>query len=601
MLVRDAWTARGDDPDSAEAAANIDYNTTDCRRRAAALLAHAEHSYGFSIAGKSVCDIGAGFGGMSLHFALEHGAGRVLAVDQSPHHAAALQTVIREFGLDGVTVIAADLQAFPGHDGSMDLVILNDVLYGADLSPYRVAAVCARLLRHGGIVLFRHVNRAYGPEVASHRDGTQFLDPNSADRAARFISRGAGPTLAHRPLSPWGLAAFLREAGFDELRLDVDSESRDGPQASRGLRPRYLLAGRKIGAGGQSFQRIAPPPDNLLDTRRYHEAVTRGGAGLRTAADELCRLFGGALSTETATAELRGYLADRLVIDGLELFRADPGDAAARGFADAIEHALDHALVAVLSRHAGWIAADFASAEPDRLKAVLDGCVADLRRGFRLPDALRRAALADGGWDALADLGCPGGPGLGRRRPRQSRQPPPPHPRRPPAARNCRRPSSPRRGRVAGPLRRSADRVGCPRIRGGGGRLSLWRAARRCRTGSERAASSLSAGLGGTGGGGRGRTRAPRRRRSRRADKIGPILVRHRPSTRSEARRFWSGHGICRRGAGSRRDPVVGGWRTDLHPLAQEPAQHHAGAAHGKSAQRSRLPGDGSLLRRTRR
>ena len=400
-MVRDAWVARGADPDCDPAAANIDYNSTDCRRRAAALIAHVERSYGFSPAGKAVCELGAGYGGLCLHFALEHGARQILAVDQAPPHVAALRTVAGEFGLDGLTTLEADLQSLRGHDHSMDLVVLNDVLYGAELSPERVAAVCARLLRPGGIVLFRHVNRAHGPEAASHRDGTQFLDPDSADRAMRFMTFGADSTLTHRPLSPSGLAAFLRQAGFDDIRLDGENDGGDDlTQASRGLRSRYLLSARRgTAAGAQGVARIAPPAAGVFELAPFHEAVARAGAEIRIAAEELCGLFGPGLPVATADKEVRGYVADRLVIEGLATFRADPIDSAARGFADAIQRALDHALVAVLSRHAGWSTADFARAAPLRLAETLDRCVASARAGFRQLGDHRWAASAD--WDAI--------------------------------------------------------------------------------------------------------------------------------------------------------------------------------------------------------
>jgi glycosyltransferase involved in cell wall biosynthesis/2-polyprenyl-3-methyl-5-hydroxy-6-metoxy-1,4-benzoquinol methylase len=403
QLVREAWVARGADPDRDPAvAANIDYNTTDCRRRAGALVAHVERSYGFSLAGKAVCELGAGYGGLCLHFAIEHGADRILAVDKEAAHVAALCTVAREFALDGFATLKADLRSFRGDDRSMDLVVLNDVLYGAELSPERVAAVCARLLRPGGIVLFRHVNRAHGPEAASHRDGTQFLDPDSADRAMRFMTRGADSTLTHRPLSPSGLAAFLRQAGFDDIRLDGDQDGgHDAAQGNRGLRSRYLLSGRRgAGSGALGFSRIAPPPAGVFDPAPFDDAAARADTSLRIAAAELCRLFGTGLPFEAAHQALQGYVGDRLVMDGLAAFRIDPADRAARGFAEALERALDHALVAVLSRHAGWTTtANFARADPVRTAEILDRCVVGVRTGFRHPGDGRWAASAD--WDAI--------------------------------------------------------------------------------------------------------------------------------------------------------------------------------------------------------
>jgi glycosyltransferase involved in cell wall biosynthesis/SAM-dependent methyltransferase len=402
-IVRDEWIAIGADPEGDPAvAANIEYNSGECRSRAATLLAFAERAYGFSMPGKSVAELGAGFAGLCLHWALEHGAERVLAVDQVSSHVAALQTVVRQFALSGVTALEADLQAFTGHDESVDLVVLSDVLHTANLSPARVAEVCARLLRPGGIVLFRNVNRAHGLEVASHHNGSQFLDPGSADRGALFFGRGSGSTLAHRPLSPSGLAAFLRRAGFAEFRLCGDDETAASgrTRANQGLQPRYRLGARKATEGPRPLHRLPPPRIRLPDRASFDQAVDRISGSLGSAVEHLRRLFGDSLTRDAVTAELRAYLIDRLLLDGTVSFRRDRGDQPARDFAAAVDHALDYALAAVLSRHAGWEPADFQQADPRAFAAVLAECTAAARRGFRQPAA--GAWSADLDWEDLA-------------------------------------------------------------------------------------------------------------------------------------------------------------------------------------------------------
>jgi hypothetical protein len=106
---------------------------------------------------------------------------------------------------------------------------------------------------------------------------------------------------------------------------------------------------------------------------------------VRNAAEQLRRIFGEQFSTEVACAELHGYLVDRLLMDGLVTFRLHSNDTAACMFADALDRALDQALVAVLTRHARWSASDFATAAPDRLTSVLAECIGKVRRGFRQP------------------------------------------------------------------------------------------------------------------------------------------------------------------------------------------------------------------------
>ena len=161
--------------------------------------------------------------------------------------------------------------------------------------------------------------------------------------------------------------------------------------------PRFVLAARKSTAAPRPVHRIAPPPGHLLDRNPFRRAVERGDAAIRFATDALCSLFAGRLGRDSVREELVGYLIDRLLMDGLATFRSDPGDAAEGCFAAAVDRALDHALVAVLTRRAGWTSDDFANAEPDRLCSILGGCVADLRRGFRQP--------ADGRWMGKVDWG----------------------------------------------------------------------------------------------------------------------------------------------------------------------------------------------------
>ncbi len=395
-IVREERIARGEDPDRDPTAANIEYNSSETGRRAAVLLAYLERAYGFSAKGKAVADFGCGYGGVALHCALEHDAGSVVAVDKDPFHIKVLEDVVAEFAVARLRPVAADLQAISGIEESLDLILLNDVLYRADLSPARVAASCAQALRPGGIVLFRNVNRACGREAVTHREGTQFLDPDSADRAARFLSGNRVSTLDHRPLSPWGLAAFLRQAGFDALRFYGDTEGRyDRPQGTQGLSPWYLLSARKGNSGPRPFHRVPPPSEGLVDLAPYRDAVDRNERALREAAARLGAIFGAGLSPELARSELRRYLVGRLLMDGLQSFRLDESDLLARDFAKAVVSARDHALVAALTRGAHWRAAEFAAAEPAALSATLGASIAAIRAGFKQP--------SDGSWAGLVD------------------------------------------------------------------------------------------------------------------------------------------------------------------------------------------------------
>jgi hypothetical protein len=331
---------------------------------------------------------------------MEYGASRILAVDQTPVHVAALRKIVGELGIDGFTVIEDDLQSFPGHDETMDLVVLNDVLYTSNLAPDRVATVCARLLQPGGFVLFHNINRAYAPAAVSHRNGTQFLEPDSADRAARFANRGVASTFGHRPLSPWGLAAFLRSAGFDDFRLFAEMDGvYDGPPERQGLAVRYLLAGRKTGAGLRPFERVTSIT-GAVDRAPYCGAADKGSAIIDMCAERLRALFGGALTIEAASAELRRYATDRLLMDGLTSFRVDPSDALSTAFAEGTDRALDHSLAAVLTRHAGWTSAEFANADEKAFGRILDECVDAVRRDFQQPAEPTWLTAADWGGQA---------------------------------------------------------------------------------------------------------------------------------------------------------------------------------------------------------
>src|SRR5262249_13333771 len=111
-LVREEAILQGLDPSDRQVAIGIAYHTTECRRRAAALLGFVERAYGFSAKGTAVGELGCGFGGFCLHSALEHGAGRIVAVDRTPKRAQALTTVTRELNLRVFEVVEGDLQTF---------------------------------------------------------------------------------------------------------------------------------------------------------------------------------------------------------------------------------------------------------------------------------------------------------------------------------------------------------------------------------------------------------------------------------------------------------------------------------------------------------
>jgi SAM-dependent methyltransferase len=399
-IVADEWRAAGADPGRDPAAANIEYNTSECRWRAASLRDFAQCAFGLEMPGTTVVDLGAGFGGLCLHWLVDDRAARVIAVDQMASHIAAINAIAEEFDLRGLAAIEADLQQpLPGYHEAADLVVLCDVLYTANLDPDAVARSCARLLRAGGAVVFRHVNRLHGSEVASHYRGTQFLDPGSADRAARFFTCGRVSTLAHRPLSPAGLAAFLECAGFEDFYLcGDDGLATVGTAASRGLLPRYFLGARKGRAASPPLRRLAPPPAGVFDPAPFRQAADRQSDLIRAASDRLRHMFGAGIAAEAVGAELRAYMAGRLLLDGLRSFRQGKSEAPAQNFAVAIELALDATAAALLTRHAGWQEADFQQADPAAFTAILDDCAAAARRGFRHPSDDAWAAVVD--WPA---------------------------------------------------------------------------------------------------------------------------------------------------------------------------------------------------------
>ncbi len=365
-IVEAWWVARGDAADAPHVVTNVGYNGTQCRSRAANLVRFVEAGYGASFEGKNVCELGSGYGGLCISFALEHKAARVVAVDRTPHYAKALREVAAEFKVPAIEVVEADFQDLDGYRGQMDVVLLNDVMYTSNLDPTRVAAVCHALLKPGGIVLFRNVNRLHGPSVVSHRQGSQFLEPQASDRAARFYGKGGGSTLVHRPLSPAGLMAHLERAGFGDFRYDADTNlSAIVPQKSRFLRQRYVLMGRKDQQSTPMSLRWPPAVE-----RAPFEAAVAANETWHAPAAALQDLFGGELSVEAAKEFLGAYLVDRALLARLRTF-SDDGDSHSRDFIAACAGALDRALAQKLAVAAGWPADRYAAADPDRFTTLL--------------------------------------------------------------------------------------------------------------------------------------------------------------------------------------------------------------------------------------
>lgn len=157
------------------------------------------------LAGRQVCDAGAGAGRFTLYAARL--ASRVIAVDEVPPLLRRLEAHLAELGITNVEVRRGSFDRLPLADGEVDVAVACSSLTSRD--PFGGEAALAeleRVVRPGGQVAviwpdrpewfekrgFEHVS-------ATGNDTLHFADPATAERVCRaFYSEEAGDWVAAR-------------------------------------------------------------------------------------------------------------------------------------------------------------------------------------------------------------------------------------------------------------------------------------------------------------------------------------------------------------------------------------------------------------------
>ena len=153
--------------------------------------------------GKNVLDIGCGGGFMSE--ALARRGAKVTGIDPSAPAIEAARAHARQQGLD-IDYFTGAGEGLPLPDGSMDCVVIVDVLEHVDVGP--VLDEIRRVLKRDGVILFDTMNRTWL---------AKFLFITLGEDILRIAPKGT-----HDPamfVKPQELAAQLRARGFVPARM----------------------------------------------------------------------------------------------------------------------------------------------------------------------------------------------------------------------------------------------------------------------------------------------------------------------------------------------------------------------------------------------
>jgi SAM-dependent methyltransferase len=159
--------------------------------------------------GETVLDLGSG-GGVDCFLAARQvgPSGRVIGVDMTPEMVALARRTATEAEVENVSFRLGEIEHLPVADASVDVIISNCVI---NLAPDKRAVYreAFRVLRPGG--------RLAIADIVAH---APLPDEVRQDLAA-WASCAAGASSVDE------LARTLHEIGFDEVRIDLDTASRD--------------------------------------------------------------------------------------------------------------------------------------------------------------------------------------------------------------------------------------------------------------------------------------------------------------------------------------------------------------------------------------
>jgi SAM-dependent methyltransferase len=208
------YERRRESLDTAAGLVTLDTNSMLAARRGRLLLRLLAEDGAGPVAGRTVLDLGAGFGALALYCA--HLGAEVVAVDPNEERLAVSVEIAQRRGL-AVSPVIAHAQSLPLADASVDLVIANNSLcYIVEKDSLRLAlSEILRVLRPGGRLIVRNPNRVHPRDPFTGLPLLGLLSPGAADRVVAAIGRHRSQV---RLYSPGGAVRLLRRAGFSEVR-----------------------------------------------------------------------------------------------------------------------------------------------------------------------------------------------------------------------------------------------------------------------------------------------------------------------------------------------------------------------------------------------
>jgi SAM-dependent methyltransferase len=209
------YERRSESLDTPAGLVTLDTNSMLAARRGRLLLRLLAEEGAAPIAGRSVLDLGAGFGALALYFA--HLGAEVVAVDPNGKRTQVAVEIARRRGLP-VSAVIAHAQSLPLPDSSVDLVVANNSLcYIVEQDAERRALEeILRVLRPGGWLIVRNPNRLHPRDPFTGLPLLGMLGPTLAERAVARLGRHRSRV---RLRSPGGAIRQLRRAGFSQVRL----------------------------------------------------------------------------------------------------------------------------------------------------------------------------------------------------------------------------------------------------------------------------------------------------------------------------------------------------------------------------------------------
>jgi SAM-dependent methyltransferase len=214
--VLDFYAARGKDLKGPSGQNTLHTNSIFVERRGQPLLKVMRERIGVeSLDGLSLVDLGAGFGALSLYFAL-HGA-RVTAVDPNAERLVVGREVAERHDLT-VRFKKGRMQRLRLPGEKFDVAVHNNSFcYIVPLEERKQALLeTLRVLRPGGLLVARDPNRWHPIDQFSGLPIVHLLPPAYTVRFTRALGR---PRSRVRLASPTGAVKALETAGFVNVKL----------------------------------------------------------------------------------------------------------------------------------------------------------------------------------------------------------------------------------------------------------------------------------------------------------------------------------------------------------------------------------------------